>query len=214
MVRRYLIFFIGLLLTAFGVAFVTKGMLGTSPIASIPFSLSLIVPALSFGVWTIVFSLVLILIQIILLRSKVNKIELVLQVVVSLVFGYLTDVSMYLLQNFNPSTYLFQMASLLIGCVIVAFGAYFSVSANVVMLPGDAFVRAVAMVLQKEFGDVRVFSDVAMSVLAAILCLVFLHELVGVREGTVIAALITGRIVKFFMRGFQPLTKMMLPKNL
>lgn len=42
--RRYLIFLIGLVLTAFGVAIVTKGVLGTSPIAAIPYSLSLVVP--------------------------------------------------------------------------------------------------------------------------------------------------------------------------
>lgn len=44
------------------------------------------------------------------------------------------------------------------------------------------------------------FSCISMSVIAAILCLVFLRKLSGVREGTIIAALITGNIVKLFTR--------------
>lgn len=34
--------------------------------------------------------------------------------------------------------------------------------------------------------------------IAVILCLVFLHRLVAVREGTVICALLTGNLVKFY----------------
>lgn len=48
-------FFLGLLLNSFGVDLVTKGLLGTSPIASIPYSLSLIITELSLGNWTIIF---------------------------------------------------------------------------------------------------------------------------------------------------------------
>lgn len=76
--KHYLIFFLGLLLNSFGVAFVTKGLLGTSPIASIPYSLSLIITQLSLGNWTIIFSILLILIQIILLKKETNKLEIFL----------------------------------------------------------------------------------------------------------------------------------------
>ena len=48
---------------------------------------------------------------------------------------------MALLKGFLPSTYLTKLVVLLIGCLIIAFGAYFEVIADVVMLPGDAFVR-------------------------------------------------------------------------
>lgn len=57
LVKRYLIFFLGSLLNSFGMAVVTKGMLGTSPIVSVPYSLSLIIPRASLGNWTIAFSL-------------------------------------------------------------------------------------------------------------------------------------------------------------
>ena len=46
---------------------------------------------------------------------------------------------------------------------------YFQLLAEVVMLPGDAFVRAIAKVAKKEFGKVRTISDISMTVIAAFL---------------------------------------------
>lgn len=74
--RRYLIFLIGLVLTAFGVAIVTKGVLGTSPIAAIPYSLSLVVPIFSMGTWVVLFNVLLVAIQWLILRKEANRIEL------------------------------------------------------------------------------------------------------------------------------------------
>ncbi|PRO77951.1 hypothetical protein C6Y10_15045 [Lactiplantibacillus pentosus] len=141
LLRPYFIFVIGLLLNSFGVAFVTKATLRTTPIAAIPYSLSLQFTTLTMGEWTIIFSLVLVGLQPLLLRKVTNKIQLLLQIVISFGFGYFIDLSMALLKGFLPSTYLTKLVVLLIGCLIIAFGAYFEVIADVVMLPGDAFVR-------------------------------------------------------------------------
>lgn len=213
MVRRYLVFFAGLLFNSFGVAFVTKASLGTSPLAAIPYSLSIILPQLSLGNWVIVFNLALVVLQAILLRKDANKVELGLQVIITFVFGKVIDLSMLLLTHFLPQNYLLRVLSLLVGCTIIAFGAYLEVIADVVMLPGDAFVRAVAKVSGKEYGGVRVLSDVSMTAIAALLCLIFLRVLSGVREGTLIAAVITGNIVKFFVKTLQPLSKALLAER-
>jgi len=210
MLKRYIIFFIGLLLNSFGVAFVTKSTLGTSPIAAIPYSLSLIIPRLSLGNWIIIFNLLLIIIQTVLLRRDAKQIELILQVGISFVFGYFIDFSIMCLQRFQPEMYGFKILFLLTGCVILAFGAYLEVIADVVMLPRDAFVRTIAKLLHKEYGGVRIVSDVSMTVIAGALCLIFLHKLSGVREGTIIAALITGNIVKIFVKSLNSLTRYLL----
>lgn len=200
--KRYLLFLLGLTVTSFGIAFVTKMQLGTSPISAIPYSLSLIIPAVSMGSWTIVFSALLVLLQLIILKKKANIFELVLQLFISFPFGYLIDASMWLLKSFNPQIYAVKIICLLIGCAVVAFGVYVQVLADVVMLPGDAFVRAIAKVTNKEFGSVRVVSDIIMVSVAALLCVIFLHNLSGAREGTIIAALLTGNIVKLYKRLF------------
>ncbi len=211
--RQYTIFLFGLFVTAFGVAFITKALLGTSPISSIPYSLSLIYPKLSMGNWTIVFSILLIIFQIVLQGKSSNKLELFLQLIITFAFGYLIDLSMYCLRAFNPDIYVIQLISLVSGCAIIALGAYMQVIADVVMLPGDALVRALSKLLKREYGEIRVISDVTMSVIAGILCLAFLHKLSGVREGTIIAAFITGIIVKVYINKLKPLTNWLLPEK-
>ena len=51
---RYLIMVPGVFVLSFGIAFITKAGLGTSPISSIPYTLSLIMPGVSLGQFTII----------------------------------------------------------------------------------------------------------------------------------------------------------------
>lgn len=206
-IRRYIIFFLGLLFNSLGVAFVTKATLGTSPIAAIPYSLSLIIPVLSLGTWVVLFNLLLIVIQVAILKKDANKFQVFLEVIIAFLFGYGVDLAMFFLQKISPEIYSFKLLLLLIGCCIIAFGAYLEVIADVVMLPGDAFIRAITKALHKEYGTVRMISDITMSVIAAVMCLVFLHQLSGVREGTIISALLIGNLVKIFSRTLPLLSK-------
>mgnify|MGYP000099131473 CR=1 FL=1 len=93
--KRYIIFFIGLYINSLGVALITKASLGTSPISSIPYVLSLNFP-FTLGNFTIFFSLFLIFLQLLILRKNF-KLEHVLQIPISILFGYFIDWSMILL---------------------------------------------------------------------------------------------------------------------
>lgn len=93
---------------------------------------------------------------------------------------------MGMLSFVQPQNYLIKIAALLIGCLILGFGVYTEVLADVAMLPGESFVRAVVEVWHTEFGITKVVFDVSMAVIAAILSVIFTQTLQGVREGTVI----------------------------
>ena len=80
--KRYLIFFVGLFINSLGVALITKANLGTSPISSIPYVLSLDF-SLTLGQFTIIFSVFLILLQIIILRKNF-RLEDLLQIPMSI----------------------------------------------------------------------------------------------------------------------------------
>ena len=79
------------------------------------------------------------------------------------------------------------------------------------MLPGDAFARIIAKITKKEFGTIRMISDTTMVIIAAIICVAELHALVGVREGTIFAALTIGNIVKFYTRRLDKFARRILP---
>ena len=198
--RRYCVFFAGLMFVSFGIAFVTKASLGTSPISALPYTLSLIIPRLTLGNWTILFSFLFMILQVILLGRETKKIEIVIQIAITFVFGYFIDFSLFLIKAFSPQMYVVKMVSLVIGCCIIAFGAYLETVADVAMIPADAFIRALVKVTKKEYGMVRMISDVTMTLSAAALCLIFLGELTGVREGSIIAAVLIGNIMRMYSK--------------
>lgn len=196
--KRYLIFLIGLFINSLGVSLITKADLGTSPISSVPYVLSLNFP-FTLGQFTIVFSLVLILIQFLILRKNF-RLEHLLQIPVSVLFGYFIDLTMMMLFFVKPENYTGSLLYLLIGCVILGFGVYTEVLANVAMLPGESFVRAVSSTWKTEFGSTKVAFDVSLTVIAAVCSVIFSFRLDGVREGTIIAALLVGFIARLFGR--------------
>lgn len=114
--KRYIVFFFGLFINSLGVSVITKAALGTSPISSIPYVLSLSFP-MTLGTFTIFFSLILIVLQLIILRKNF-RLEHILQIPVSILFGYFIDLTMLLLNGIELDTYIFKIIFLVIGCVI------------------------------------------------------------------------------------------------
>lgn len=192
--KRYLIFLVGLFVNSLGVSLITKANLGTSPISSIPYVLSLNFP-FTLGNFTIFFSIFLIVLQLIILRKNF-KLEHILQIPVSIIFGYFIDLTMILFSWVNPEAYVMKIVYLLIGCLILGVGVYMEVLADVVMLPGESFVRAIVLTWKTNFGTTKICFYVSMAVIAAVLSFVFAGRLDGVREGTVIAALLVGFIAR------------------
>ena len=209
--KRYLIFLVGLFVNSLGVSLITKANLGTSPISSIPYVLSLNFP-FTLGNFTIFFSIFLIVLQLIILRKNF-KLEHILQIPVSIIFGYFIDFAMILLSWVNPEEYLMKIVYLLIGCLILGVGVYMEVLADVVMLPGESFVRAIVLIWKTNFGTTKICFDVSMSVIAAVLSFVFAGRLAGVREGTVIAALLVGFIARLIGKKLAFLKDMIFPES-
>lgn len=210
-VKRYIVFLIGLFISSFGVSFITKANLGTSPISAIPYVLSMKF-SLSLGEFTIIFSVFLVILQWIILRKNFKAQDLI-QLPVSVAFGYFIDFTMILLKGLNPKSYPMKFIDLIIGCIILAFGVYLEVIADVAMLPGESFVRSIVKTFNKNFGNTKVIFDASMCIGAAILSLLFFKELQGVREGTIIAAIIVGLITKLFSKIFKFLPPLLFGKE-
>ena len=209
--KRYLLFLVGLFVNALGVSLVTKASLGTSPISSNPYVLSLNFP-LTLGNFTIIFSIFLIVLQIIILRKNF-KLENILQIPVSIAFGYFIDLTMYMFFWVNPQNYIVKVIALLAGCLVLGFGVYIEVVADVVMLPGESFVRAIVMTWNTNFGTTKIIFDSSMAVIAGVLSFVFSGRLNGVREGTIIAALLVGFIARLLGKKLEFIKPYLFPED-
>lgn len=197
-IKNYTLFLIGLFIASMGVALSAKAGLGTSPVASVPYSVSLLNHKLTFGWWLNIWSVVQIAVQVILLRRKCKPVEIIIQTVLAFVYGYLTDFSCRLLDGISANTYFLQFVLMLLSCVVLGFGIWIQFKGGVAMLPGEAMNRAVSEVTGKSYENIKIFFDILYIVVAALICLVFMKKLEGVREGSIIAAVLIGNIIKLY----------------
>ena len=138
------------------------------------------------GTATICLHGVLILLQLLILRRRYDPVQL-LQLPVALVFGYLTDLGVWVIQGIPVPSYGVRWLLCLAGGFLVGVGG---------ALAGEGFVLAVCRVTPFPFGNLKVAFDVLLVGVASLLSLLCLHGLYGVREGTLAAALGVGLIAK------------------
>ena len=209
-VKRYILFIISLFFIGFGIAFTKHGELGVSPISSVANVFSLKFTFLSFGTWLTASNCAMLLGQIVLLRRNFKLVQL-LQIPLSFLFGYFTDFGLWLISGIPNDRYPVQLLLVAAGIVILGFGIALGVIADVIMNSGEAIVKAIADVTQKDFGSVKIVFDTSWVLLSIVLSLFFFDgKLVGTREGTIISAVLVGFVVKFFRKILQnPLTKIL-----
>ena len=196
--KRCLTLILGLLVIAFGVAFSTQANLGTSPVSCLPYAASNLLP-FTVGNLTVMLHLCLIALQIILLRKKYQPIQLT-QVLIAFVLGWFIDFAMVVVSRVTISGYVMQWVFCLLSCVLVAFGVFLEVKANLIVLAAEGLAKALAQVTGAEFGKMKIAVDVSMVVTAVLVSMIGLGHLVGVREGTLAAAILVGAIARVFMR--------------
>ena len=203
-IKRYVYLCFGLMSMAFGVAFSIKADLGTSPISSFPYVLSLIVP-LSVGNATILMHCVFILIQILILRKEFPLIQL-MQLPIAFVFGYLTDFGVWAINEVQYDAYWQQCLFCMAGIVLVAAGVSFEVTAKAVTLAGEGVVLALNHIFPVKFSSLKIGFDVTLVVIAGATSWLFLGRIEGIREGTVAAALLVGltsRPITWLLKRFE-----------
>ena len=208
LIKRYIFLLVGLFVNGLGVSFITKAGLGTSPITSIPYTLSLgFTPTV--GMFTLVFNIFLIILQVILLRRNF-QLQNLLQLPIIALFSFFIDLTMSLLGFMQPETYAMKVVSLIVGCLILGFGVFMEMVANVAMLPGEATVRAVSDVFSTDFGKTKIAFDSSMTVIAAIMSFIMFKHLDGVREGTIVAAILVGFVARLFKKYIGGIEKILI----
>ena len=213
--RAYILFVIALAINAFGIAFITRALLGTSPITSITYVMSMFT-SLTMGQWTIVLNLGFMILELPFMRKEDLRTDLacyLLQIPTTLFFGSFIDVSMNALSWLQPEMYVLKIASLLFGCVILAVGIALEVKANVAMAAGEYFVKAIARRLRTDFGYTKLGFDSSLVALSCIVSYAVMGTIQGVREGTVVAAVIVGPIVHFISPWFKVFDRFLYPSG-
>lgn len=196
MTKRIAVFILGQFIMALGVSLSVKANLGVSPISCVPYVYSLTM-SLSLGELTILLNIVFILLQMVVLRKNYQWSQLV-QLPSVIVFGYCIDITMHMLSGLSPTSYIAQVFWCLLACAVLAFGIFLLLKTRLTYLPLDGLAVAICRTYQKEFGKVKISLDSSMVLVGVISSFTFLDRLEGIREGSVVAALLVGALIKFY----------------
>lgn len=194
--QKAAVYVAGLCLMAFGVAFSVNSGLGVSPVNSLPYVISVILGRDMGTCVTAVFGFY-ILVQFLLLRRKFHPVQLT-QLLFSAIFGYFVDFAKWVLGDWAIPGYGGSLVMLFVSIFLVALGVCLYMGTGLVNMPMEGMTKAVRDTLlpRVHFAEVKVAMDCTAVAIGVILSLVFLGRLDGIREGTVICAVLVGKVMK------------------
>lgn len=208
LLRRIVVFLFSVSVCGCGVAVFAQAQIGVTPISSLNYVISLHCPMTLGGV-TFIFNAALMVLQYFLLtkpeRNARNIRAILLQLPVTVLFSLAIDGSTLLLESllstFIPLPYYISMGLALLGSLFLGVGITLQVLANVAMVSGEAVVKLISLRLKREFGTIKLGFDltlVGLAVITSFFCTGF-TTIEGVREGTIIGALLVGPLIRILM---------------
>ena len=190
------VYFLGLLILAFGVVFAINSDLGISPVNALPRAASLSF-GFGMGISVTVFFLLCLVLQMLLLRRDFKPIDLT-QIVYSFVFGYFVDLAIWVKGSFTLPTYAGQLTMLAISLILISCGLSLYLEAKLIPMPAEGLVVAIVLKMKNtSFPRVKVVFDCVLVSLAMLMTIVFMGGIYGIREGTVISAVLIGKLMHF-----------------
>lgn len=199
---RYGVATLGLVLVGIGVALSIKSDLGTSPVSCPPYVVNLWNSKFTVGEYTMMMHMVFILSQVLMLRKRF-KLRYLMQIPAAIVFGLITDLSIWAFDWIHVSTYAGRMLLCILTVLVTALGVSLEVLGNAWMLAGEQTTAAIAEVTKIRFSKAKVGFDVLLVILSAVFALLVFRNPLGngeynvIREGTLILAIFTGICMRF-----------------
>lgn len=228
--KRLVLYLVGMSIIAIGINFSKLSGMGISPVSSIPGVLDSIFKVkfpgnpfvekyVTLGTMVIIIYCLLVLAQILVLRSKFRWIN-ILGIPVAWIFGFMVDffgidphAFGHLLAGIpHPTHLVIRILYLLASILIIGIGVFVYLKPKLVPMPAEGLAAAFAEALNKAFGNCKTFVDVSLILIASILQLIFLggfasfgigKGVVGI--GTILAAVCVGQVVKLLNRLYNKL---------
>lgn len=202
---RVLIYCGALFLMAVGVALSVNSNLGVSPVNSLPYVISQIIHV-QMGTCVTVLFCFYILLQVMILRREFQPVNL-LQILFSTIFGYFVDFAKMLVGDFALPTYAGKLTMLAASIFLIALGVMLYIDVELVPMPMEGLSSCLAKKLGKPFPTMKTVVDCVVVLTGVVLSFLFLGKLDGIREGTILTAAVTGKLIAMFRKWLSPTVK-------
>lgn len=198
--KRYGLFLLSVVIIGTGITIITETGLGTTAVTSLPYVVSRM-SKVSLGTMTMWLNILWVVLQVVILRGRFEKRQW-LQLMVGPLLGGAIDLSAVVLSFIQPQLYVTRLLYLVAGSAVLAFGIFLQLEARAIYNPAEGFVNALSEVVGKPFGTVKTTFDVTMVASALLLSLLTFGDITGIREGTVISALLIGPLTTAYRNVF------------
>lgn len=199
-INRIVIYICGIFLLALGGVLAIKSNLGASPISSLPLSISK-VSRISLGTAAAILFTIYVGIQILILKRDFKKIQL-LQIVFAILFGQIMNF-LNLIITININNFYSRIFICILSFFITAFGVVFTITANIVPVAPDGLAQVISKKARIDFGKAKIYFDCIVVILSVSILLVNSKGLDGLGIGTILSALLVGRIVAYINKNFK-----------
>lgn len=200
--KRLTLYIGGLFFLTLGVSLSIQAELGVSPVSSLAYALVL-TSGLSIGITTVLANILFILVQIILSKRMDIK-DLMLQLIISVVFGFFMDATLFLVQLLpTPESIVLRCVYLIISLFVVSAGLIGYFTAKLPLMPYDALTYVISEQFKIKFSKAKITGDLINVFVAAIMGLVFIQSFGAIGIGTIVAAYFIGKILGWMISRFQ-----------
>ena len=199
---RVAFYLLGLFFIACGSLSAVYATLGVTPVSALPYAVSLST-GLAFGTSMTVLFTLYVLLQLAWLGRDFKRINL-LQVVFSIIFGFLVNVIKDGIGPLVVETMPGRVAVLCVGIFFTAFGLLFYLSANLVPLPPEGLVLVLAAKYGRAFSKMKIAFDILSVAAGCAVTLAALGYIGGIGVGTAVAAIATGKVLGLLSKPIRP----------
>ena len=197
---RFFMYVLGLYFVSLGVGFAIHSNLGLSPVASFPYSISL-VTKISPGTSVTIFMIFCVIFQVCILGKQFKWVNIT-QVLVATMFGFFVDLSyIFVLNFFVIPTYFGQLGMSFISLMFLSSGLVLYLEASLIHLPPEGLIQSIVTKFpHNTFAKIKIITDCLFVFMAISVTLIILGGIYSVREGTIISALFTGAFMPYHRR--------------
>lgn len=199
---RIVIYIFGLCIITIGINLSIVSGLGISPVSAFTVPLSQLIK-ISLGTVTTACYVVFVVVQYLILGKRFKKKNL-LQSPFSMVFGIFVDMTGSWMVNIVPDTYTEKLTVLIISILVCAIGATLYIAMDIVSNAPEGLQLSFCERFKIPFSRVKMISDCLFVFVGFCISIFFLNGVTAIREGTVLSALLTGKLIGVFAKKLNP----------
>lgn len=195
--KRWIIYLVGIYILTLGISLAIRAGIGISPQSSLTRTMTVIFPQLTQGTYSFLLELIMLFLSYLVL-PKSFKLKYFAGLIPALALSLCLDLNLMLTGFIKLDLYAAKVMLLIVADAALAFGLFLMIQANLVLIPVDLFVNTVFKRTGKKWGNIKTVFDCSLLVVSACIGLIFLSEIMFIREGTIINAILVGQYIKLY----------------